>query len=115
MNFKYLENFLIISEPILNKNVLQFLLIFCVLIPKKFAKKTLPLFILLTKRYYFSTFLTEVHGVLQRVTPRFYNLYFYFQLALTIDAISLYLGSIKPQPLFVASFITSFSKDSHAK
>ena len=43
----------------------------------------------------------------------FYNLY--FQLALTIDAISLYLGSIKPQPLFVASFITSFSKDSQAK
>ena len=79
MNFNKIENFLIITEPILNKNVLTiFTYILCINPKKSLQKKTLPLFILLTKRYYFSTFLTEVHGVLHRVTPRFYNLYFYF-------------------------------------
>ena len=39
MNFKYLENFLIISEPILNKNVLAIFTYILCINPKKSLQK----------------------------------------------------------------------------
>ena len=69
MNFKYLENFLIISEPILNKNILTiFTYILCINPKKSLQKKHyLYLFYLLkdiilvhfSQRY--TEYCTELH------------------------------------------------------